>query len=125
MPAARPTYTRWWTAGWKPEVSRSRKFFAELPYRELEEGKMDQPRAGEVDAVLAFYEEDRKKVQAQRLQDLRDLGRAAVLREGTVEALKIEQRRRLKPYYRALWVLGVLIAVVAVVTLAVWLGGYQ
>ena len=86
---------------------------------------MDQPSTGEVDAVLAFYEEDRKKVQAQRLQDLRDLGRAAVLREGTVEALKIEQRRRLKPYYRALWVLGVLIAVVGVVTLAVWLGGKQ
>jgi len=84
---------------------------------------MDQPSTGEVDTVLAFYEEDRKKVQAQRLQDLRDLARAAIHRKGTVEALEIEQRRRLKPYYRALWVLGVLIAVVAVVTLAVWIGG--
>ena len=86
---------------------------------------MDQPSTGEVDTVLAFYEEDRKKVQAQRLQDLRDLARAAIHRKGTVEALEIEQRRRLKPYYRALWVLGVAAAVVTVALLSIWLGGHQ
>jgi hypothetical protein len=72
---------------------------------------MTEPTTEEIDAALAFYELDRQLCQA------------AAYKKGTGEGLEAERRRRLKPWVVTLWVLGVLIAVVAVALLSIWLGG--
>lgn len=72
---------------------------------------MGEPTEEQVSAALAFYETDRKLAKAYR--------------EGTVEALEAERRRRLKFYVVGLWICGVLIAVSAAILFGVWIGANQ
>ena len=65
------------------------------------------PTEKEIESTLTLYEEDRRRGKADR--------RVAVLEAG--------RKRKLKPYFVTLWILGVLTAVVLVVWFSVWMGG--